>query len=121
MRWMRPLVVPGSKDHLYLLDLMMWYLENPNREIVQDAAYIGLDPWDLKIQIEELQNLSPYETMMWMIIPKGIFSDDDLGYGELENRFLTETNPEVGGWLVVKHLLIVMEAHQIKFRMELKG
>lgn len=121
MRWTRPLVAPGSKDHLYLLDLMMWYLENPSREIVRDAAYIGLDPWDLKIQIEELQNLSPYETMMWMIIPKGIFSDDDLGYGELEDRFLTETNPEVGGWLVVKHLLIVMEAHQIKFRMELEG
>lgn len=113
MTWTRP--------HLYLLDLMMWYLENHSSEIVEDAAYIGLNPRDLEIQIEELWDLPPYEVMMWLIIPKGIFTDDELGDWELEeDRFLMETNPEVGGWVAIQHLLTLMEARQIKLQRELE-
>ena len=58
--------------------------------------------------------------MKWMEIPKGIFSDDELGCGELEHRFLIETDPKTGGWLAIQHLLTIMEAQQIKFQMELE-
>ena len=119
MTWTPPLMGPGSKDHLYLFDLMMWYLEHHSSEIVGDAAYLCLSIRDLEIQIEELQNLPPYEAMMWMVIPKGIFTDDELGCGELEDRFLIETDPKTGGWLAIQHLLTIMEAQQIKFQMEL--
>ena len=110
-----------TRSHLYLLDLMMWYLENHSSVIMEDAAYIGLNPRDLEIQIEELQNLRPYEVMMWLIIPKGIFTDDELGYAELEeDGFLMETNPEVGGWLAIQHLLTLMETQRIKLQRELE-
>ena len=118
MAWTRSLMGPGSKDCLYLLDLMMWYLENHSSEIVKDAAYIGLNVRDLEIQISEFHYLSSEEVMKWLKIPKGIFSDDELGYGELENEFLIETDPTTGGWLAIQHLLMIMEAQQVKFQME---
>lgn len=120
MTWTRPLVGPGSKDHLYLLDLMMWYLENHSSEIAEDAAYIGLNVRDMERQINELDHLPPEEIMKWMKIPKGIFSDDELGYGELEDRFRIETDPKTAGWLAIQHLLTIMGAQQITFQMELR-
>ena len=120
MAWKRPLTGTGSKDRLYLLDLMMWYLENHSNEIMEDTAYIGLNDRDLEIQISELHHLPSEQVMKWMEIPKGVFSDDELGCGELEDRFLIETDPKTGGWLAIQHLLTIMEAQQIKFQLELE-
>lgn len=77
---------------------------------MEDAAYIGLNDRVLEIQINELHHLSSEEVMKWLKIPKGIFSNDELGYGELEDGFLIETDPTTGGWLAIQHLLTIMEA-----------